>query len=347
MSHNVVSNDKHSAYENSPMKKLKQQFLEYIEIEKGRSFKTIENYDRYLTRFINHTNIQDPKDISDSMIREYRLWLNRQEVQHEKGPTSTTLKKRTQNYYMIALRAFLKYLARMNIKSMPPERIELAKIPERSLDLISIEELGRLLDAPDTNTLRGLRDRTIMELLFSTGLRVSELCALPRDINLELDELSVRGKGDKVRVVFLSSEAKKWLRLYLDKRDDMDDALFVQIIGAENDAKNKDGKKDGGIGMKGLAKLAVGRDSLRLTSRSAERIVKQCAIKAGISKKVTPHVIRHSFATDLLRNGADLRSVQMLLGHANIGTTQIYTHVTDSELKRVHQKFHGKTKSKE
>jgi site-specific recombinase XerD len=317
---------------------LKQQFLEYIEIEKGRSLKTVENYDRYLSRFIAHTKVKSPSDIDDNVVREYRLWLNRQETHREKGLSPGTLKKKTQNYYMIALRAFLKYMARMNVKSMPPDRIELAKIPERSLDLISIEELGRLLDAPDTNTLRGLRDRTLMELLFSTGLRVSELCSLPREINLKLDELSVRGKGEKVRVVFLSEEAKKWLKIYLDKRDDMDDALFVQILGSEKNS----GKGEGKSGANNLAKLAANRDTMRLTPRSVERIVKQYAVKAGISKKVTPHVIRHSFATDLLRNGADLRAVQMLLGHANIGTTQIYTHVTDSELKRVHQKFHGK-----
>ena len=312
---------------------LKQRFLEYIEIERGRSLKTVENYDRYLSRFLEHTKVKSPSDIDDDVVREYRLWLNRQETHNQKGLGQTTLKKKTQNYYMIALRAFLKYMARMDVKSLSPDRIELAKIPERSLDLISTDELGRLLDAPDTATLRGLRDRTLMELLFSTGLRVSELCSLPRDINLKLDELSVRGKGEKVRVVFLSEESKKWLKTYLDKRDDMDDALFVQILG-----------KDSDIGKAGSPKLATNRDSLRLTSRSVERIVKQYAIRAGISKKVTPHVIRHSFATDLLRNGADLRSVQMLLGHANIGTTQIYTHVTDSELKRVHQKFHGKGK---
>ena len=302
---------------------LKQRFLEYIEIERGRSLKTVENYDRYLSRFLEHTKVKSPSDIDDDVVREYRLWLNRQETHNQKGLGQTTLKKKTQNYYMIALRAFLKYMARMDVKSLSPDRIELAKIPERSLDLISTDELGRLLDAPDTATLRGLRDRTLMELLFSTGLRVSELCSLPRDINLKLDELSVRGKGEKVRVVFLSEESKKWLKTYLDKRDDMDDALFVQISGT---------------------KLATNKDSLRLTSRSVERIVKQYAIKAGISKKVTPHVIRHSFATDLLRNGADLRSVQMLLGHANIGTTQIYTHVTDSELKNIHKKFHNKAR---
>lgn len=310
---------------------LKTRFLEYVEIEKGRSLKTVENYDRYISRFIQFTKVKQPSDITDNTVREFRLWLNRQPGNLQKGVSVATMKKKTQNYYLIALRAFLKYLARMDVKSLSPDRIELAKTPERSLDLISMEELARLLNAPDTTTLRGLRDRTFMELLFSTGLRVSELCSLPREINLKLDEFSVRGKGDKIRVVFLSDEAKKWLKQYLDKRDDMDDALFVQILGKGGEGSTKTGK------------LASNRESLRLTSRSVERIVKYYAVKAGISKKVTPHVIRHSFATDLLRNGADLRSVQMLLGHANIGTTQIYTHVTDSELRNIHKKFHRKS----
>lgn len=307
------------------IEELKSRFLEYTEIEKGRSLKTVENYDRYLSRFIAFSKAKTASDITDNTIREFRLWLNRQQTRSEKGASLTTLKKKTQNYYLIALRAFLKYIARMGIKSCPPERIELAKTPERSLDLISVDELTRLLESPDANTLRGLRDRAILEMLFSTGLRVSELCSLPREINLKLDEFSVRGKGEKVRVVFLSNEAKKWLKLYLDKRTDMDDALFVKLAGE-----------------KGGKPLDFESKSLRLTSRSVERIVKYYAIKAGITKRVTPHVIRHSFATDLLRNGADLRSVQMLLGHANIGTTQIYTHVTDSELKRVHKKFHSR-----
>ena len=303
---------------------LKTEFLQYVEIEKGRSLNTVRNYDHYLTRFIEATKLKNPKDITDTTVREFRLWLNRQEAKKEKGHAPATLKKRTQNYYLIALRAFLKYLARRGVESLPPDRIELAKVPERSLDLITIEELERLLNSPDTTTVRGLRDKAMLEMFFSTGLRVSELCSLPRDINLKLDELSVRGKGEKVRVVFISEQAKKSVKEYLDKRDDMDDALFVQIVG-----KNE--------------KLAKKRDSMRLTSRSVERIIKHYAIKSGISKKVTPHVIRHSFATDLLRNGADLRSVQILLGHANINTTQIYTHVTDNQLKKIHQKFHRKT----
>ncbi len=306
------------------LRDLKTQFLQYVEIERGRSLNTVRNYDQYISRFLDYTKVKDPKDITDNMVRDFRIWLNRQEAKKEKGMAKATLKKRTQNYYLIALRAFLKYLARQGITSLSPDRIELARVPERSLDLITIEELERLLKAPNTSELRGLRDRAILELLFSTGLRVSELCALPRDINLKLDEMSVRGKGEKVRVVFISDNARKAVKSYLDKRDDMDDALFVQILG------------------KGNEKMAQKKDSLRLTSRSVERIIKQYAINSGISKKVTPHVIRHSFATDLLRNGADLRSVQMLLGHANINTTQIYTHVTDTELKNIHKKFHRK-----
>ncbi len=302
---------------------LKTEFLQYVEIEKGRSLNTVRNYDQYLSRFLDYTKLKDPKDITDSVVRDFRIWLNRQETKSEKGKALTTLKKKTQNYYLIAIRAFLKYLARQNITSLSPDRIELAKVPERSLDLITIEELNLIMKAPDTSTLRGLRDKAMLELLFSTGLRVSELCSLPRDINLKLDEMSIRGKGEKVRVVFISDDARIAVQKWLDKRDDMDDALFIQIKEGEKLAKNK--------------------DSLRITSRSVERIIKQYAINSGISKKVTPHVIRHSFATDLLRNGADLRSVQMLLGHANINTTQIYTHVTDTELKKIHKKFHRKS----
>ncbi len=299
---------------------LKRQFLEYVEIEKGRSLNTIENYDRYLTRFLVFLKDQSPEAITDTSVREYRLWLNRQ-VSGNNKKTGASLSRKTQNYYLIALRAFLKYMTRQEVKTLPAERIELAKTPERSLDLITTEELEALLDAPKGGELKAMRDRAILHLLFSTGLRVSELCALTRDINLRADELSVRGKGGKVRVVFLSDTAKKMVKEYLDKRKDLDDALFVQL-----DVENKSNR--GKIGP--------------LTKRSIERIVKHYAIKAGISKKVTPHVIRHCFATDLLGNGADLRSVQALLGHANIGTTQIYTHVTDRHLRDIHKKFHNK-----
>lgn len=307
------------------LEQLKRQYLEHLEIEKGRSLKTVANYDRYLMRFFAFAKINNPKDITDDVLREYRLWLNRQESRETTDGHKENLKKNTQNYYLIALRSFLKYMIRRGVKTLSPERIELAKVGERSLDLISSEELNRLIDAPNTNELKGLRDRAILELFFSTGLRVSELCSLPRDISLKSDEFSIRGKGDKVRVVFLSENAKIAIKNYIDKRKDMDDALFVQIA----NPKSKTVKK---------------LKTLRLTSRSMERMVKHYAIKAGISKKVTPHTIRHSFATDLLSNGADLRSVQALLGHSNITTTQIYTHITDKQLRDTHKKFHGKNR---
>jgi len=300
------------------IQELKKEFLEYIEIEKGRSLKTVANYDHYLTRFLDYSEVREPKNINESLLRDFRLWLNRQSGGRGRAMPKT-LKKKTQNYYLIALRAFLKYLNKRGHHTVSPEYIELAKTGERQLDLISRAELERLLLAPDGHDVKNLRDRAILELLFSTGLRVSELCSLPRDLDLSASEITVRGKGEKVRVVFLSDTAKQALKDYLAKRTDMDDAIFARM-----------GKE-----------ISSGQE-LRLTSRSIERIVKHYAVKAGISKKVTPHIIRHSFATDLLRNGADIRSVQILLGHANISTTQIYTHVTDSELRRVHQKFHNK-----
>ncbi len=288
------------------IEELKKQFLEYVEIEKGRALKTIDNYNRYLVRFLDYSKIKGPAEIDDELVRQYRLYLNR-----------SGLKKKTQNYYLIALRNFLKYLARLGTKSLTPERIELAKVGERQLDLISRDELARLLAAPSGNSVKDLRDKAILELLFSTGLRVSELAALNRDdVDLKKGEFSVRGKGEKVRVVFLSETAKTALKNYSDKRGDIEEALFV------NSAKV--------------------RPSQRLTPRSIERIVRYYATKAGITKKVTPHVIRHCFATDLLENGADLRSVQALLGHSNITTTQIYTHVTDRQLREVHKAFHDK-----
>lgn len=308
------------------LEQLKRQFLEYVEIEKGRALKTVENYNHYLTVFLEQTKAKKPSDITDNVVREFRLWLNRQPA-HPAATTQAkkneTLSRKTQNYYLIAIRAFLKYLTRQEIKTMPSERIELAKTPERSLDLITDAELKRLLEAPKGDSLTALRDKAILELLFSTGLRVSELCSLTRDIDLSVDELSIKGKGSKVRVVFISEHAKKILKDYLAKRKDMDDALFIQL------------SKNGQITQKRKGNMA-------LTKRSIERIVKQNAIKAGISKRVTPHTMRHMFATDLLSNGADLRSVQALLGHANIGTTQIYTHVTDRHLREIHKKFHNR-----
>jgi len=305
------------------LQELKSQFLEDLEIEKGRSVKTIENYDHYLTRFLNETKAKKPSDISERVVRDFRMWLNRQSAHpgSKKANEQDTLKRKTQNYYLIALRAFLKFLRKRGIDSLSPEKIELAKVGDRHLDLISSDELARLMKSTHGTSIKNLRDTAILETLFSTGLRVSELCSLDRDLDLTRDELSVRGKGEKVRVVFISSEAKVAVKAYLAKRGDIDDSLFIQM-GKGTSAKDK--------------------DSLRLTPRSIERIVKSYAIRAGITKKVTPHVIRHSFATDLLENGADLRSVQALLGHANITTTQVYTHVTDKHLLQVHKNFHGK-----
>ena len=317
------------------LKQLKTQFLEYIEIEKGRSLKTVENYDHYLTVFLNQTKATSPEQITDNAVREFRLWLNRQPVR-SLAKTNQTLNKKTQNYYLISIRAFLKYLARQEIKSMSPERIELAKTSERSLDLITHAELERLLDAPKGNEIGNLRDKAILELLFSTGLRVSELCSLPRDIDLSVDELSIKGKGGKIRVVFISDYAKKVLKDYLSARKDMEDALFVQL--PDKNSKNKKRSKNVDKKIDGKKKE---EKSSALTKRSVERIVRRCATVAGISKRVTPHTMRHLFATDLLSNGADLRSVQALLGHSNISTTQIYTHVTDKQLREVHKKFHS------
>lgn len=291
---------------------LKTEFLEYLEIEKGRSIKTVQNYDHYLSEYLAFSKAKKPADITERSIREFRIALNR------RPGTAGTMKHKTQNYYMISLRAFLKFLRKREIESLNPERIELAKVGARDLDLITAQELERLMNGPKGSSLSDLRDRAILELFFSTGLRVSELCSLNRDLDLSRDEFSIRGKGEKVRVVFLSPTAKAAIKAYLDKRGDIDDALFLQM------GKNSKNAKD-----------------LRLTPRSIERLVKKYATKAGITRKVTPHVIRHSFATDLLQNGADLRSVQALLGHANITTTQVYTHVTDSHLREVHKKFHG------
>jgi site-specific recombinase XerD len=298
---------------------LKQQFLEYIEIEKGRSLKTVENYDRYLSRFFEFAKAKNASDITHEKIREFRLHLNRSAGKKVRGQAAGTMKKRTQNYYLIALRSFLKFCMKRGITALTPDAIELAKVGDRDIDPLSITELIRIMDAAEGSDVKSLRDRAILEMLFSTGLRVSELCSLNRDIDLSKDEMSVRGKGDKVRVVFLSPDAKQHVRDYLNERTDMDEALFASLSPNTNED-----------------------DSLRLTSRSVERIVKHYATKAGVTKKVTPHVLRHSFATNLLENGADLRSVQMMLGHANIATTQVYTHITDKHLKEIHQKFHKK-----
>jgi site-specific recombinase XerD len=298
---------------------MKRQFLEYTEIERGRAVKTIENYDRYLTRFFKQMNIVEISDISEEKVREFRLWLNRQA-----GTGKESMKRKTQNFYLIALRSFLKFLRKRGIEGMSPEKIELAKVPERHLDLITSAELDRLMAAPmsmfekekgEAKKIAFLRDNAILQLLFSTGLRVSELCSLHTDLDLTRDEFSIRGKGEKVRVVFLSEESKEAVRVYLKARKDLLEALFVD--GTE--------KKPHPI-----------------TPRDIQRHIKKYAAIAGITSKVTPHTMRHIFATDLLTNGADIRSVQQLLGHASINTTQIYTHITDAHLREVHKKFHAK-----
>jgi len=293
---------------------LLKDYLDHLEIEKNRSIKTRVNYERYLKKFLEYSKISKPEHISQDLVRQYRLWLNRQSI-----------KKNTQNYYLIALRNFLKYLARRDIETLSADKIELGKQSERQVIFLENNELERLLGAPKETSFKALRDRAILELLFSTGLRVSELCGLNREsINLKSGEFAVRGKGDKVRLVFLSETAKNALKNYLEKREDVDEALFVRNI--------KNFNKE---------------DNLRLTSRSIERLVKFYATKAGLSKQVSPHTLRHSFATDLLMNGADIRSVQALLGHSNITTTQIYTHITDKQLREVHQAFHGKRRKEE
>ena len=318
------------------LKELKTQFLEYLEIEKGSALRTVENYDQYLSRFFEFAEkkkgVKNPSDITSDVVREFRVWLNNQPTLRHKDRMETVSKK-TQNYYMTALRMFLKYLSKREINSMAPDKIELAKLKERSLDLITPEELERLLAAPSGNDLKSLRDKAILEFLFSTGLRVGELCSLSRNVNANSEEISVRGKGGKVRVVFISKRAQEALKKYFATRKDMEEGLFVGIetnISKKKEQKDKKSKKH------------TGKNLGSLDRRSVERIVKYYAIKAGIGKKVTPHVIRHCFATDLLGNGADIRSVQTLLGHSSIITTQIYTHVTDKHLHEIHNKFHNK-----
>lgn len=301
------------------VKKLKIQYLEYLEIEKNRSPKTVENYGRYLDRFLVFAKVNEPSAITEEIIRQYRLHLNRLKDIH-----GDLLKKVTQNYHIIALRNFLKYLAKRDIKSVAAEKIELGKQEDREVSFLENDELERLLKSPQGKGLDTLRDRAILATLFSTGLRVSELCSLDRDkIDTNRGELSVVGKGSKIRLVFISDDAKTHLTEYVKSRTDVDEALFIRIP------------------KKGFSK----ETDLRLTPRSIQRIVHKHAIGAGIlGKKVSCHTLRHSFATDLLRNGADIRSVQAMLGHSSVTTTQIYTHVTDKQLREVHKRFHGRKK---
>jgi len=325
--------------------RLHREFLEYLEIERGAAQRTIENYGSYLSRFFEQAKIKKVADITPEAVREFRLWQNRQPTKRKKNKERTeTISRSTQNYYMIALRMFLKYLSKRDIPAMASDQIELARVPERSLDLITPIELERLLEAPSGKDLKSLRDKAILEMLFSTGLRVSELCSLDRNINASSEELSIRGKGGKVRVVFISERARAALKKYLAARQDMEEGLFVKMaernrpkVFSSDKAVNARGERKNLRAMKHTDKEL---DSL--DRRSVERIVRHYAIKAGIGKKVTPHTLRHSFATDLLSNGADLRSVQALLGHSSIMTTQIYTHVTDKHLHDIHRKYHSK-----
>lgn len=299
--------------------KLKTDFLEYLEIEQNRSQKTIMNYDHYLTRLLDFAG-DDLKigDIDTELLRKWRLWLNRLGTN-----TSDELQKNTQNYHLIALRSFLKYCSKRDVPALAPDKVELAKVVRKQVTFLTPEELVRLFAQPDTSNLGGLRDRAILELLFSSGLRVSELVGLDRDhVNLRRKEFMVRGKGQKDRPIFISDEAAMWIEQYLNKRDDNARPLFMRYSG------NKQVNLDGNF--------------YRLTARSVQRLVSRYALLAGITKHVSPHTLRHSFATDLLMNGADIRSVQAMLGHSNIATTQIYTHVTDPHLKEIHTKFHHK-----
>jgi len=314
---------------------LKNDFLVYLEVERNRSERTVKNYDFYLKRFIDWAKNPSPEGITHDMVRMYRVWLNR--YKDEKGKS---MKKNTQNYHLIALRSFLKYLAKRDLKTLAPDKIELARMPERSVEFLDAPELERLLEAPLKNIrsrdtvktedglllpLVRLRDKSILEMLFSTGLRVSELANLTREmVNLKREEFTVRGKGDKPRVVFVSQQARHWLGEYLRRRRDTSPFLFIS-----HDRAGKGRDYDGG-----------------LTSRSVQRIVEGYARAAGITKRITPHTVRHTFATDLLRNGADIRSVQTMLGHSSITTTQIYTHITDERLKEVYKSYHGKRRKK-
>ncbi len=326
------------------LKDLIKEFLEYLEIEKNRSAKTTRNYDFYLNRFSNWAHNPRAEQINQEMVRRYRLYLNRLEDRHGEA-----LKKNTQNYHLIALRAFLKYLAKRDIKALPAEKIELGKMPDRIVDFLDGADLERLLEAPIKQelgisnkesphqnkfgtgqagklTLAQLRDKAILETLFSTGLRVSELAGLKKEqIRADKEELTVRGKGSKPRAVFLSNQARYWIKKYLDARGGVSPFLFISHDPA---GKNRDSVEAG------------------LTPRSVQRIVIKWARAAGITKEITPHTLRHSFATDLLANGADLRSVQELLGHSSVTTTQIYTHVTNKHLREVYEAFHGRRRKK-
>ena len=303
-------------------------FLEHLEVEAGRSKKTVENYRLYLERFVeialdvSGKNEIRPQDITKELLRKYRIRLNR----YGSDNGNDDLKTITQAYHLIALRGFLKYLARRDIKSLDPSLVDLPHVIRKQVTFLHYDEVEDMLEQIDTSTESGLRDRAIIELLYSGGLRVSELVGLNRDsINLERREFMVRGKGSKDRPIFISQSAADRVRDYLDARTDSLPALFL------NNSRN-------------LQTADTSGNYRRMTTRSVERIVEKYARLAGITKPVSPHTLRHSFTTDLLMNGADIRAVQSMLGHADISTTQIYTHVTDVHLKEIHDKFHSETK---
>lgn len=319
----------------SPIEKYVRDFLEYCEIEKNKSLLTIRNYEHYLARFAAFTksqNLTRPEDITLDTVRSYRLFLNRL----ADANTGRPLKLITQNYHVIAVRAFLKYLAKRDIDTLSAEKIELAKNPAREVEIMNNDEVGRIKAAVNSedNEVARLRDSAILELLFSSGVRISELVQLKqKQLNFDRGEFTVRGKGDKLRLVFMSEEAAKMIRAYLKKRSDNNPALFVSHSQIGNSVTKQ---------MESMSAKSDQHTAAGLTARSVQRLVKKYAALAGIMHKVTPHTFRHSFATDLLQNGADIRSVQTLLGHASITTTQIYTHVTNDRLREVHKKFHNK-----
>lgn len=311
-----------------PLTEAVKQFLEYLEIERNVSQLTVRNYHHYLSRligFLAQTLPSSPEQLQVShltadRIREYRLFLSR--YVDEKG---LSLKRVTQNYHLIAVRSFLKYMMKRDVETVHPEKIDLAKAESRSIKFLERSDVDRLLNMPSLSEEEGLRDKAILELLFSTGLRVSELVSLNRDqINFERKEFGVIGKGRRARVVFLSDSAVEWVTRYLTNRRDDSKALFIRYNGPTPDPDDKDG------------------ESLRLSARSVQRMVEKYVKKAKLPIKITPHGLRHSYATDLLHNGADLRAIQEMLGHKNVSTTQIYTHVTNPQLRDIHQKFHRK-----
>ncbi len=302
----------------SELQRLITRFLEHLEVAQNKSIKTIENYHHYLQRFADFVEEKNPKDIELEDIHQYQLFLNRYLDARDRG-----LSVKTQNYHLIALRAFLKYLVKSDIPCLAPEKIDLKKTGERIVDWLTREEVERMFEAIDLSKRSGSRDRAILETLYSTGLRVSELVSLNRSqVDLNRKEFTVRGKGQKPRLVFLSDRCVNWLKLYLSEREDNWEPLFISYGRKREDEA-----------------LGLG-EKRRLTPYTIQSIVRNTARIAGIGKKVTPHVIRHSFATELLHRGADIRDVQDMLGHSSITTTQIYTHSTNRRLKEIHQKFH-------